>query len=701
MIPEGLDFDPESNSSANAAGASAVVLKDSGASVVDLMMLSNQRVDDWAKQKQAQQAAQNKKLGEMFKDIKLDSKDILDKDAPVFVAGKKAMEDMYTNALMQGNDPDNPRFLQDYNMANKKKRELETWQEASAMHKTQLLAAEKELSEDGKGDKPRRYNFDKSMEAMRKFKEAPLEERSKTEFQLLVPEDWDLDNYVRNDLLKPDAKSGVNKFQEVTSEVVHDKEKGADYIKEKQTYGKDLAGERQYEYKEDNGKFSRKLIDDPKDDWHPITKTTYDFETKRTGVQYDKFVTPEHVYDAAEYAMNSNPKFRDRVLGEWQDILKNQPAGAQQYIDAAASKSEKTGRIITPETLYAAQMYIVPVAQEKELSKDLRMNAGDMAFRKESAALYGKMEASKMVISGILSQAKALFSGEDEMLDVGANGTKKGLAFTLQQFGPRAKAGVIDNPIQQIIHTTSSDGKPMLLIQTPRSVAAGKANIANMTIPIRTELEAMGKEMETATPQRKAVLQQLMANKQQELEKIAKMPGSGYQAITDLGQLINGLVVGEPAYGKDAGLMITMAQEIGKQNKWFDAKSGTWSGVGLAKGQNYKNLTLEQSKARMLEVDAKMAENEAKYKALGNYTEYSNPKSASYDARKASIADAVMAENKALIKEKGELVKTVGVNAAAPKKTFTLADVKAANPNFKGTDAELIQKYKAKGYEVK
>lgn len=676
MIPEGLDFDVENNSNANAAGTSAIVFDKTGAAkaAINGMLMTQQRIDDWSKQKQAEKAQQLKELNDKVKLTGVDDKGIFDKDVPYFIEQRKQLEDLGAQTLLAAKSgTESPDFIKAQTEFNKKKDQIQSEFEASKQHRNNFVEQTKLLGNDGKGGKAPVYNHDQSVISMDQYHQMSLPERIKADQNMLKTADFDMDGYIRGELLKADPKSGLNKFQEQNAEVVH--EKGTDYVKTTANYGKDLAGEREYEYsKEPDGKgfkYSKKLKDDPEAKPQPLTKTTYDFETKRVSdasasgnpISYDKVVTPEHVIDATEFAINNKPQVKDRIYNEWAQIMNTKPTDpnyqqnqdiAKVFVDAAAAKTLKTGKLVTPEVLYGAVHYVMPAAQEQVSIKELHENGGTQAYMKEDAKVRGKLAAIQPIANSTVDMLRAVWTGQDKAYNVDANGNKYTEYLTGKQWGPMADGKTIDNAVGLVIHSTTADGNPLLLIQTPNSKKEAKAAIASMAIPVQNDIDALNTELKSATPQKKAVIQQQLANKQVELEKIAKMPGSGFMQVTDMGQAVQAVISGQPSYNKDAGTIVSLANEYGRKNGWFDPKSATWAGIKTAQGQTYKNLTLEEAQKRLPEVESKLSEIQTKYEKLGDYKKLvGNPK---------KIADGLMSEHKALQKEKGDLVQKIGVN---------------------------------------
>lgn len=722
MIPEGLDFDVENNSDANAAGTSAVVLKETGANAVEGMIRSEQRINDWAQQKQQQKAAQIKQVNDKIKTAKIDDKGIFDADVDYFKQQRVELEDLGAQVMLAAkNGTNSPDYIKAQTAFNKKQDALITEFEASKQHRNNFVEYSKILGNDGGDGKAETYDHNASSAYADQYHKADLKTRIKMDQNLLRNKEFDMFGFTKQ-LLAPDKKTGLNPFQESNAQVVH--EKGTDYVRSTINYGKNMDGGKQtidakpkdgetmdgttntngterYEYK--NGEWVAIGIKDAQGQYtgYPQAKKLdadgnkrvsdyYASQNKPTTVE-DKTVLPEHVYDATVVGMQ-NKDFRDRVNNEWSQIINTSQtdpnyqqnmAIKEAYVNSAAAKSKATGKLIDPGILYGAVHYIVPAAQEQISIKELHENPGQAAYMKADASVKGKLAAIQPIAESLADRLYPIFTQQQGVVDVHGNGTKTTIGITGMQIGPRADGKTVDNAAGNVI-VTEENGNPLVLIQTPQALAQAKKEVTSLMVPIQNEINALKIEATTASPARVAVINQQLAKKNSEMAQIEKMPGSGYMKFTDLGQLADQLISGDPTFkGTDAGVVKQLLNNYGEKQKWYDPKSNTWSGIKLAKNQNYQNLTLEESKVRLKDVNLKLDEIYLKKSKLHGTAGSNQP-----------TLDAINAEQTALLKERKDLVTKIGVNA--PMGNSTLHSKSKSGKPMTSTDGGKTWKYDTK-----
>lgn len=174
--------------------------------------------NQWRAQKEAEQLRKQDILNKALGDIALDTKGIRPNDATYFLEAKKILQDVHVNALSQNTDPNNPRFKLEYAKALGLKNSYSTMVDASVgLNKAQQDAI-KELGDDKDG----KYDFQKSMQAIRQRSAMPLDEAI-TAGPMLIPNGFNYNKFAttvfgKDSPYKPDKTVETSKSGMVTEE---------------------------------------------------------------------------------------------------------------------------------------------------------------------------------------------------------------------------------------------------------------------------------------------------------------------------------------------------------------------------------------------------------------------------------------------------------------------------------------------------
>lgn len=433
MVPAGLDY-VDSNYT---PGPGPVVLPAEKYGVSDVMEMTNQRINQWSQNKQAEQKEKRGQLRKMLEGLEVDTKDILDKDVPEFVQGKKQLEQFYTNAIANGSDPDNANFLTEYQQARTMKGDLETKAQGSKQHKQTILQAQKDIDamyRAGKGDL---LDMDATLKEIATYHDKPLAERNNHNTPLLKFKTFDGDEYMREDLFGSKSPFKPGKVSEIK-----------------------------------------------KDPNNP--SLTYVEEVE--GRNHDQ------VMQATRYALDSKPEFRDWIYSKFEKMKEEHPEAYAGYV-AQAQAMSNDGTPVTADEVFASQKADFAYNEatknfeyQRESNKNLKYDPKDtIAFKAGIAA----QERNK-VGGSIYEKWKAFWTGDSKQWYKGGDGKLHSSVWNGNQWGSPYVDPIAGNVTATVLDSyqggKDGNGNNIIMFKTTKSA---KENPANPYFPVTEMSQAM------------------------------------------------------------------------------------------------------------------------------------------------------------------------------------------------------------------
>lgn len=429
MVPAGLDY----VDSHYTPGPGAVVLPSEHYGVSDVMQLTNHRISQWADNRAREKTQKKAQLNKMLEGLNADTKGILDKDVPYFVKGKQDLEDFYTQSLAAGVDPDNPKFLQQYNQARKKKAEIETWAEASKQKKERIQKAQQDINDAVQAGKADGIDLDASTKAIAEYYDTDLDKSMNFRGSLVKPKGFNVDDYLRNDLFK---KEGAFK-PETTSEPV--REGNMLYIEQTEKRDKDK------------------------------------------------------VLEATRYALDNKPEFKNAM---YEKYSKAHPEAKQRLVNIAQAQTNAGNPITADELMasevaeFAYQEATKPFEYSKVTQKDLKADP----FAMESFKVRVKAQEQEKFVEPYVTKWASIFRGDPTRWTKMPDGSLHASSFLGDSWGPDIE-GPMGKQANEILDLKyggkAQNGNNIVLLKTTKSDAEARKSGGSPYIAISEMSDAM------------------------------------------------------------------------------------------------------------------------------------------------------------------------------------------------------------------